>query len=122
MIRQKRGVILNISSVASAVGVPNAVPYCSSKGGVNQLTKALAIEWAKYNIRVNALAPGYVKTPMTNNLLEDRRFKEKIRELVPLQRIGKTKDLHGIALVLCTNAGAYITGQTIYVDGGRSCW
>lgn len=122
MIARRSGRIVNISSVASAIGLVDRAPYCASKGGVSQLTKVLAIEWAPYGITVNAIGPGYMNTPLIANLLNEPGFQDMVRSQVPLGRVGETEDLHGIILVLCSKAGAYITGQTIYIDGGWSIW
>jgi 2-deoxy-D-gluconate 3-dehydrogenase len=122
MIARRSGRIVNISSVASAIGLVDRAPYCASKGGVSQLTKVLAIEWAPYGITVNAIGPGYMNTPLIANLMDQPDFKALVRSQVPLGRVGETEDLHGIILVLCSKAGAYITGQTIYIDGGWSIW
>lgn len=122
MIRRRAGRIVNISSVASAIGLVDRAPYCASKGGVSQLTKVLAIEWATYGVTVNAIGPGFMRTPLISELMNDPNFQNTVRTLVPMQRIGEKQDLQGILLVLCSKAGAYITGQTIYVDGGWSIW
>ncbi len=120
MIQNGGGRIINISSIASAIGLVDRAPYCASKGGVTQLTKVLAIEWARSGVTVNAIGPGFVRTPLITALLEDPEFQEKVNALVPMGRIAEPEDLQGILLVLCSDAGAYITGQTIYVDGGWS--
>jgi NAD(P)-dependent dehydrogenase (short-subunit alcohol dehydrogenase family) len=122
MIARRSGRIVSISSIASAIGLVDRAPYCASKAGVSQLTKVLAIEWAPYGITVNAIGPGYMNTPLIANLMEQPDFKAQVRSQVPLGRVGETEDLHGIILVLCSRAGAYITGQTIYIDGGWSIW
>jgi NAD(P)-dependent dehydrogenase (short-subunit alcohol dehydrogenase family) len=120
MITRSRGKILNISSIASAIGMKGRVAYCSSKGGVNQLTKALAVEWAPFGINVNAIAPGFIETPLISALTTDAKFQENVKAWVPLGRIGKPRDLIGVVLTLCSDAGAYITGQVIFIDGGWS--
>jgi NAD(P)-dependent dehydrogenase (short-subunit alcohol dehydrogenase family) len=122
MIARGKGRIVNISSIGSAIGLVDRAPYCSSKGGLSQLTKVLAIEWAPYGITVNAIGPGYMNTPLIANLMKQPGFQELVTSQVPLGRVGETEDLHGILLVLCSKAGAYITGQTIYIDGGWSIW
>lgn len=122
MLERRSGRIVNVSSIAAAIGLYDRVPYCASKGGINQLTKTLAIEWAMSGVTVNAIGPGYVRTPLIVELLDDPGFKETIRNQIPMQRIAETKDLYGILLVLCSDAGSYITGQTIYIDGGWTVW
>ncbi len=122
MIARGKGRIVNIASVGSAIGLVDRAPYCSSKGGVSQLTKVLAIEWAPYGITVNAIGPGYMNTPLIANLMKQPGFQDMVKSQVPLGRVGETEDLHGVIVVLCSKAGAYMTGQTIYIDGGWSIW
>jgi NAD(P)-dependent dehydrogenase (short-subunit alcohol dehydrogenase family) len=122
MVERSSGHIVNISSIAAFIGLSDRAPYCASKGGVSQLTKALAIEWATSGVTVNAIGPGYVRTPLITELLGDSNFQKTVHTQVPMKRIAETEDLQGILLVLCSKAGAYITGQTIYVDGGWSIW
>lgn len=122
MVSRRSGRIVNIASITSSIAIPELAPYCASKAGVSQLTKALALEWAPYGILVNAIGPGRILTPLTAGILSDPEFEKKAKELVPLGRIGEPEDLLGIVLVLCSKAGSYITGQTIYIDGGWSIW
>ena len=122
MIDRRRGRIVNISSIASTIGLTDRAPYCASKGGVNQLTKCLSIEWAPSGVTVNAIGPGYIKTPLIAGLMKDPAFQEMVNKSTPMQRIGEPEDLNGILLVLCSKAGDYITGQTIYIDGGWTVW
>ena len=122
MVERRCGRIVNISSVAASIGLTDRAPYCASKGGISQLTKVLAIEWAASGVTVNAIGPGYVRTPLITGLMEDWGFQKMIESQVPMKRIAETEDLQGILLVLCSKAGAYITGQTIYVDGGWTIW
>lgn len=117
MITRKSGKIINMGSLSSYIGLPNMGPYCASKGGINQLTKAMAVEWAPH-IQVNAIAPGYFHTELTAPLFENREWREKTLSRIPTGRTGKPEDLNGIALLLASSASDYITGQTIYVDGG----
>jgi len=118
MIRQKSGNIINIASVAGQFGFPMAAAYDCSKGGVILLTKALAAEWAKYNIRVNAIAPGVFETPMTEGMLDTDEFRQTIRTNVPMGRSGKPEELAGAAVFLASEASSYITGAVLVVDGG----
>jgi 3-oxoacyl-[acyl-carrier protein] reductase len=116
MIRQRRGVILNITSISGIVGMAGQLNYSSSKAGVIGFTKALAKELAKAHITVNALAPGFVETDMTSVLNEE--YKAKALEQVPLGRFAKPEEMAGIALFLLSSKAAYITGQVLQADGG----
>ncbi len=120
MLERRSGSIVNISSVVSLVGRVGLTPYSASKGGVSQLTRNLALEWAPRGVRVNAVGPGFVRTPLTAPLFNSPEFLEEVTRLVPLGRAGEPRDLTGLVLLLSSPAGAYITGQTIYVDGGWS--
>ena len=122
MVARKSGRVVNISSIASLVGLTERAPYCASKGGVSLLTKTLALEWAENGIRVNAIGPGFIRTPLIEALIKTPDFDQKVKSLVPLGRVGLPDELTGILLVLCSPAGDYITGQTIYIDGGWSIW
>jgi 3-oxoacyl-[acyl-carrier protein] reductase len=116
MIRQRRGAILNITSISGIVGMPGQLNYSSSKAGVIGFTKALAKELANAQIRVNALAPGFVETDMTAVLKEE--FKAKALEQVPLGRFARAEDVADAALFLLSDKAGYITGQVLQVDGG----
>lgn len=119
MIDEKiKGKIINIASLTSVLGFKGMVAYCSAKAGIIQMTKALANEWAEYGINVNAIGPGYYETDMTKQLFSDKKKVESMIENIPLKRIGLPKDLTGTAILLASDASAYITGQVIYVDGG----
>lgn len=119
MIEQKRGRIINTASVSSVRGHPNLSIYAATKGGVLQLTKAMAIEWAPYNIFVNAIGPGYIYTEQTNLFLRNSEVLNQIISKVPMKRLGNPQDLVGPALFLASNAASYITGQVLFVEGGR---
>jgi 2-deoxy-D-gluconate 3-dehydrogenase len=123
MVEQKRGKIINISSTGALTALELRGPYCAAKGGVTQLTKVLALEWAPYNVNVNAIAPGAMITPLTSELLkEGSEQREKHLRKIPLGRFGQPADLSGIVLFLASSASDYITGQTIFVDGGYTIW
>ena len=120
MIPPERGVIVNVASVAGLRGNPSemtgTLAYNTSKGGLVNMTRALASEWAKYNIRVNALAPGYFPTKMTRGTLQAAQ--DRTEAATPLGRVGGPEDLKGVALLLGSDASAFMTGQVIAVDGG----
>lgn len=119
MAKRRRGKIINISSLRSVIAPPNASAYTASKGGVSQLTKALAVEWSEYNIHVNAIAPGYTETDLTAHFKEkERDLYEAIRERTPLKRWGRPEDLSGALIYLSSDASDFMTGQTLYIDGG----
>jgi len=122
MIKQREGSIINIASVVGQWGLFHpldlASSYCASKGGVIQLTRALAAEWAKYNIHVNAIAPTYFMTEMTRPLLENKEFLSYLRWKIPLQRPGKPEELVGPVVFLASDASSMITGHILNVDGG----
>ena len=120
MIPRERGRIVNVASIAGLKGndprMAGTVAYNTSKGGVIAMTRALAAEWARYNVTVNAIAPGYFPTRMTRGTLEYAQH--IIEEATPLGRVGGPEDLKGVAVLLASDASAYMTGQTIAVDGG----
>jgi gluconate 5-dehydrogenase len=120
MISQKRGKIINISSIFGLVGGPNQTSYAASKGGIVQLTRVWAEELAEHGIHVNAIAPGYIQTPMTATFLEDKERTRKIIGNTMLGRLGELDDLAGPVVLLASDASNYITGQIISVDGGWS--
>lgn len=115
---QRDGRIINITSLTAVIGLPMIAPYVASKGGVSQLTKALAVEWADLGIRVNAIGPGRIRTEMTDKLFQDDIIRESFMRLIPQHRGGTPGDLAGAAVFLASDASSYVTGQTIYVDGG----
>jgi gluconate 5-dehydrogenase len=114
----KSGRIINIGSLTCHAARPTTAAYASSKGGLLMLTKTLAVEWAKYNINVNAIGPGYIATELTEPLWSDEKFDRWVLEKTPLARWGRPDDLVGAAVLLASKAGDFITGQIIYVDGG----
>lgn len=120
MIKSGGGKIINISSAAGNTAVPWLTPYSVSKAAIIHLTRALALEWARYGITVNAIAPSYIETPLTREWLSDPRRYELVSHRSPLKRVGKLEDLTGILLLFASDQSSFITGQTLIVDGGTS--
>ena len=119
MIRQKRGCIINMSSQAGFVALPTESVYCMTKAAIAHLTKCLAIEWGKYNIRVNAVAPTFIRTPGTESVLADPAFRSNVIErIAALHRIGEPMDVAGAVVFLASAAASLITGHTLLIDGG----
>jgi Tropinone reductase 1 len=118
LAKSKQPSIINIGSVAGARALPTGAPYAMSKAAMSQLTKSLAVEWAPDGIRVNCIAPWFIKTPLTDPLLSKPEFVERVLARTPLNRLGDPEDVSGIVAFLCMPAASYITGQTIAVDGG----
>jgi NAD(P)-dependent dehydrogenase (short-subunit alcohol dehydrogenase family) len=112
------GSIVNIASILGLRVAGGITPYAVSKAGVVQMTKALALEWARYRIRVNALAPGYIETDLNDDFFSSDAGKALIRR-IPQRRLGETKELDGPLLLLASDAGSYMTGSVVAVDGGH---
>ena len=119
MVRQEGGNIINISSLSALGPWPNAAHYAAAKAGIISLTKTLSVEWAPYNIRVNAIAPGVIMTPLVRELAsyDSPRRQQQLRS-VPLGRFGVPEDIASVALFLASDASSYITGETLPVTGG----
>jgi NAD(P)-dependent dehydrogenase (short-subunit alcohol dehydrogenase family) len=120
MMEKNQGKIINIASVAGHVALRTGVVYASTKAAMIQMTKVLAMEWGKYNINVNSIGPWYFKTPLTAELLQNEEYVNDILAVTPLKRIGELEELVGPAVFLSSDASNYITGQTIFVDGGMT--
>lgn len=121
MVRQKKGNIINIASIAAQFAFPGRLPYSTSKAGVVALTKVLATEWAPYGVRVNAIGPGYMDTELLRNSIAAGSNRLEVLEAkIPMNYIGDPMEIAETALFLASDKAGYITGQTIYVDGGFS--
>ncbi len=116
---RKPGAIVNMSSVNAVVTIATQVPYSASKGGINQLTKVMALGLAEHGIRVNAIGPGSIMTDMLTTVNNDPEARHRLLSRTPLGRIGETAEIAAIAAFLASDDASYITGQTIYADGGR---
>ncbi len=118
MIEQGGGSIINIESLNSDRPLKNVLPYAVSKAGMNNMTKALAVEWGEFGVRVNGLAPGFILTDLTKKLWSDETMYRWGVSNTPLRRLGQPEDMVGTAIFLASPAAAFLTGQTIFVDGG----
>lgn len=114
----RRGAIVAIASLTSFVGVPTAAPYTASKSGLLGLVRALSTEWSPHGIRVNAIAPGYFRTALTEPFFEDSAWQARMLAKIPMGRFGMLDDLVGACIFLASDAAAYVTGQCLAVDGG----
>ncbi|HET7085601.1 MAG TPA: SDR family oxidoreductase [Rhizomicrobium sp.] len=120
MLAQGAGSIVVISSVTASVGVPRGLPYVASKGGLDAMTRSLAVEWAAKGVRVNAVAPGYFETDMTQGLRDNDGLSAMLLKTVPMGRFGELEEIGGIVTFLASDAASYVTGQVFTVDGGFS--
>jgi len=121
MIKQKSGVIVNIASIAMGqvgVGFLNLAHYCASKGGIVAMTEAMALELAPYGIRVNAISPGAIETPMIDPLKVDPKMMEGTLAQIPMHRVGKPEEVSNLVLFLASDESSYMTGSTVVIDGG----
>ncbi len=118
MIQQGRGKIINIASLSSSIGIQNISVYTAAKGGVLSLTRAMAVEWARHGINVNAIGPGYFPTELTRGVYEDPQRNRWVVERTPMGRWGAPRDLAGAVVFLASEASDFITGELINVDGG----
>jgi gluconate 5-dehydrogenase len=118
MAKKKSGSIVNITSLAAELGFPDNPAYVAFKGALKQLTKSAAYDLSKFNIRVNSVGPGYIKTNMTAKSWDDKKMKKERSDRTMLGRWGKSEDLIGTVIFLSSDASSYITGQDFYVDGG----
>ena len=122
MIEKGYGKVINMSSILGTIGLPHQLAYASSKGGVDQMTKVMALEWAKQGVRVNAIGPTYFETELVAQIRDDTERFNFINERTPMGRWGYPPELEGSVIFLASPASDFITGQTLYVDGGWTIW
>jgi len=120
MVERRSGRVLALSSVSGLLAHHSHGPYAASKGGINQLLRVMAREWAPYGVTVNALAPGYIETPLTSHHLAQPGKREELESQVPAGRLGTPEELTGPALFLSSAHAQFITGHVLYIDGGRT--
>lgn len=115
-----KGSIVNLGSIAGAFALPTGTPYAMTKAALTAMTRNLAYEWAPDQIRVNCIAPGFIRTPLTEPLLAKNSFEDTVLRTIPLRRIGDPSEIGSLAAYLCMQGASYLTGQTIIVDGGMT--
>jgi gluconate 5-dehydrogenase len=118
MIPRGRGKIINIASVQAELARPTIAPYTATKGAVRNLTRGMATDWARHGLQVNAIAPGYFRTPLNKALMEDEKFNAWLENRTPARRWGEVSELVGAAVFLASDASSFVNGHTLYVDGG----
>lgn len=118
MIKRGRGKIINIASVQSELARPSIAPYTATKGAVRNLTRGMCTDWAKYGLQINAIAPGYFKTPLNQALVDDPEFSTWLEKRTPAGRWGSVEELVGAAVFLASDASSFVNGQVIHIDGG----
>lgn len=122
MIERGYGKVINMSSILGHVALPNQLAYASAKGGVEQMTKVMALEWAKSGVRVNAIAPTYFETEMVEQIRNDKERFDFINERTPMGRWGHLEEIEGVVVFLASSASDFIIGQSLLIDGGWTAW
>jgi gluconate 5-dehydrogenase len=119
MVEERYGRMVFVSSVSGLLAHPNHAPYAAAKGGMNQMFRVMAREWARYGVTVNAVAPGYIETDLTRGYLDKDNNRESLESLVPAERLGRPEEVADAVTFLASDRARFITGQILYVDGGR---
>jgi NAD(P)-dependent dehydrogenase (short-subunit alcohol dehydrogenase family) len=120
LIAQRSGKVINLASVLGAVGLPGYTLYSASKGGVMALTRTLAVEWARHNVQVNAIAPGWFVTDMNEAAFSNPHVNERLTRDIPMRRTGRLDEIGPLAVYLASPGSEFMTGQTLFLDGGHS--
>ena len=120
LLAKRRGKVINLASVLGAVGLPGYTLYAATKGGVIALTRTLGVEWARHNVQVNAIAPGWFVTDMNEAAFADARINERLTRDIPMRRTGRLEEIGPLAVFLASAGSDFMTGQTIFLDGGHS--
>jgi 2-deoxy-D-gluconate 3-dehydrogenase len=119
LIAQRRGKVVNVASVLGAHGLAGYTAYSASKGGIIALTRTLAVEWARHNVQVNAIAPGWFLTPMNADAFVDERIRDRLLREVPARRVGQPEELGPLVVYLASAASDFMTGEVVFLDGGQ---
>jgi 2-deoxy-D-gluconate 3-dehydrogenase len=120
LLAQGAGKVINLASVLAAAGLPGYTAYAASKGGVIAFTRCLAVEWARHGVQVNAIAPGWFVTDMNADAFDDPKIRDRLLRDVPMRRTGRLEEIGPLVVYLASEASSYMTGQTIFLDGGHS--
>jgi len=119
MVQERYGRMVFVSSVSGLLAHPHHAPYAATKGGMNQMLRVMAREWARHDVTVNAVAPGYIETDLTKDYLDRDNHRESLESLVPAERLGRSEEVADAVTFLASDRARFITGQILYVDGGR---
>src|SRR5688500_2932985 len=120
LLRQRAGQVINLASVLAAAGLPGYTRYAATKGGIISLTRALGVEWARHNVQVNAIAPGWFVTEMNEAAFADPKIHERLTRDIPARRTGRLEEIGPLAVYLASSGSDFMTGQTIFLDGGHT--